>query len=301
MPKPHTDILSGDWIDRFLPVRFRPFARLMRLDRPIGSWLLLLPCWWSLALASEEGISLWFMFLFVVGAVVMRGAGCAINDMWDRELDKTVERTKTRPIASGALALQSALIFTAFLLLIGFILLLQFNTLTIWLGVSSLILVVLYPLAKRVTWFPQFVLGLAFNWGALLGWAAVRGELALPAFLLYVAGIFWTLAYDTIYAHQDTSGDRLFGVKSLALRLGDKSQLWIAGFFDLCFLSLILAGWFAGLHVGFYVGLCVAFLHALWQLLSWHQKEPSSSLEKFRSNRDFGLIILAAILMGKIF
>jgi 4-hydroxybenzoate polyprenyltransferase len=199
------------------------------------------------------------------------------------------------------MGVRAALVFTAALLLTGLVILLQFNFLTICVGLLSVPLFMLYPLAKRVMWWPQLVLGLTFNWGALLGWSAVRGELGLPALLLYVAGVFWTLAYDTIYAHQDKEDDARIGVKSLALWLGDKSLFWIAGFFDAFFFLTLLAGWFAGVGTGFYVTLCAALLHALWQLMSWRIEDPASSLAKFRSNRDFGLIVLAAILAGHIF
>jgi 4-hydroxybenzoate polyprenyltransferase len=297
----HTDIKSGDWIDRLLPRGVRPYARLMRLDRPIGTWLLFLPCCWSVALASPHGMSLYYLFLFGVGSLLMRGAGCAINDMWDVELDRRVERTQKRPLAAGDVSLRQALLFVAVLCALSLVILLQFNALTIGIGLASMMLVVSYPLAKRVTWWPQFVLGLTFNWGALLGWSAVRETIELPALLLYVAGVFWTLAYDTIYAHQDKVDDARVGVKSLALYLGERSKLWIAGFFDLCFLCLIAAGWLSGLSFWFYVGIGMGYAHAIWQLLTWLEDNPQSSLDKFKSNRDFGLIIMAAILMGKIF
>ncbi|MGE0109733.1 MAG: 4-hydroxybenzoate octaprenyltransferase [Bdellovibrionales bacterium] len=297
----HTDIKSGDWIDRLLPRGVRPYARLMRLDRPIGTWLLFLPCCWSVALASPHGMSLYYLFLFGVGSLLMRGAGCAINDMWDVELDRRVERTQKRPLAAGEVSLRQALVFVAVLCVLSLLILLQFNALTIGIGLASMALVVSYPLAKRVTWWPQFVLGMTFNWGALLGWSAVRETIELPALLLYVAGVFWTLAYDTIYAHQDKADDARIGVKSLALYLGERSKLWIAGFFDLCFLCLIAAGWLSGLSSWFYVGIGMGYAHAIWQLLTWLEDNPQSSLDKFKSNRDFGLIIMAAILMGKLF
>lgn len=299
IPGLHTDIPSGDWIDRRLPPSLRPYARLMRLDRPIGTWLLLWPCLWSVALASLSGWpNIWFMLLFSVGAVVMRGAGCVINDIYDRDIDGKVERTSLRPLVSGQVSLQQALILLIFLLLIGLVILLQFNALTFWFGVSSLILVFTYPLAKRVTWWPQLVLGLTFNWGALMGWTAMRDTLGLPALLLYVGGIFWTLGYDTIYAHQDKRDDALIGIKSLALRLGDQSPFWIAGFYTACVSFLTWAGMAVGMGPVFYVFMFLAALHACWQLGTWDRDAPANCLRRFRSNRDFGLIVFMGFLLG---
>lgn len=295
MPQSYTDIPAGNWIDRFLPACSHPYARLMRLDRPIGTWLLLLPCWWSVAIASEKLPDIWLMVLFAAGAIIMRGAGCVLNDIYDRDFDKKVERTSTRPLASGEVSLKQALLLFALLLFLGLLVLLQMNSFTVWLGVLSLVLIVIYPLMKRIVWWPQFVLGLAFNWGALMGWSAVRGELGWPAVLLYVGGIFWTLGYDTIYAHQDKRDDIMVGVKSLALKLGDKSRGWIAFFFAAAIFFISLAG--EGL--GFYVALPAAMAHALWQLIGWKMDDPANCLRRFRSNRDFGFIILAALIAGK--
>lgn len=295
----HTDIRSGDWVDRYLPDALRPYARLARLDRPIGTWLLLLPCWWGLALASEGLPDARLLALFVIGALVMRGAGCVINDMWDRHLDKLVERTRIRPLASGALSFAQAAVFLFLLLAIGLLVLLQLSPATIWLGLLSVPLFVLYPLAKRVTWWPQFVLGLTFNWGALLGFLEGRGQIGLTALLLYAGGVFWTLAYDTIYATQDRADDEKSGIKSLALHLGDKVRFWIAGFFDAAMILLFVAGWRMGLGWGFYALMALAYGHALWQLLGWRQDDPASALERFRSNRDFGLIVFVALVAGK--
>ncbi|MFA6279748.1 MAG: 4-hydroxybenzoate octaprenyltransferase [Bdellovibrionales bacterium] len=297
---PHTDIRVGDWIDRFLPSVARPYARLMRLDRPIGTWLLLLPCLWSVTLASEGRPSITMLFLFALGALVMRGAGCAINDLYDRHLDGKVERTATRPLPSGQVKPWQALLFVVALLLLGLAVLVQFNTFTILLGVASLALVFTYPLAKRVTWWPQFVLGLAFNWGALMGWSAVQGKLEAPAFLLYGAGIFWTLGYDTIYAHQDKEDDAKIGIKSLALKLGSRSRPVIAFFYAATLAGLALTGFVAKLDAPFYGVLFLAGQHAFWQVVLWRVDDPADSLRRFKSNRDFGLIILAALAVGKL-
>ncbi len=296
---PHTDMPANSWIDRFVPSWAQPYARLMRLDRPAGTWLLLLPCWWGVVLAGEGLPDFWLMFLFALGAIVMRGAGCVVNDILDREIDRKVERTRRRPLACGAVKLWQALALLAVLLLIGLGVLLRFNAFTIGLGVASLALVFVYPLAKRVTWWPQLVLGLAFNWGALVGWSAVRGDLGWPPLLLYVAGVFWTLGYDTIYAHQDRRDDAQIGVKSLALRLGDSSPPWIAGFYALALLLLATAGHAAALGNAFYPALLAAALHARWQVEGWSMNDPADCLRRFRSNRDFGLLVLAALVIGK--
>lgn len=296
---PHTDIRTGDWTDRFLPVPVQPYARLMRLDRPIGIWLLLLPCLWGVTLASNGLPSPVFLALFALGALIMRGAGCAINDLYDRHLDAQVERTATRPLPSGHIKPWQALLFVAALLLLGLAVLVQFNAFTVWLGVASLTLVLTYPLAKRVTWWPQFVLGLAFNWGALMGWSAIHGSLAWPAFFLYAAGIFWTLGYDTIYAHQDKEDDAQIGIKSLALKLGTHSRTAIALFYAAFFLIVTLVGFCLKLNVAFYGVLALAALHAVWQVTMWQVNDPADSLRRFKSNRDLGLIVWAALAVGK--
>jgi 4-hydroxybenzoate polyprenyltransferase len=297
----HSDIPPNDWVERQLPPWARPFARLMRLDRPTGTWLLLLPCLWGVTLAGGRIPVFWFMILFGLGAVVMRGAGCIVNDIYDRRFDRKVERTKTRPLASGDIAPGQAIVLLAVLLLLGLGILLFFNRFTFWLGIASLPLVFTYPLAKRYIWFPQLVLGLAFNWGALMGWSAVRGSLDWPALFLYMAGIFWTLGYDTIYAHQDKRDDAVVGVKSLALKLGDKSQFWVAGFYDGVWIFLALAGYIADAGRGFYLLLIAAIIHAAWQVFGWRMDDPVNCLQRFQSNRDFGLIVWAALLAGRIF
>jgi len=297
----HTDIQTNDWLDRFLPAGVRPYARLMRLDRPIGTWLLFWPCVWGMLLAaSGSWPSLWSLSLFAVGAVIMRGAGCALNDLYDREIDRKVERTLTRPLASGALSVRQALVFLAGLLSIGLVILLQFNALTIGIGCASLVIVAVYPLAKRVTYWPQLVLGLAFNWGALLGWTAVRAELGVAPILLYAAGIFWTLGYDTIYAHQDKKDDVLAGVKSLALYLGPHSRFAIGGFYGACLVLLALAGASAGLGLAFYGALLLPAGQAIWQLRTWQPDDPANCLIRFRSNRDFGFWVAVALGIGQI-
>ena len=306
------DIPQGSWIDRAAPAPARPYLRLMRLDRPIGTWLLLLPCWWGMALASAAGHAPggawwpdpWQMALFAVGAVLMRGAGCTVNDILDRDFDAKVARTRTRPIPSGQVTVFQALVFLAAQMAAALGILLQFNPPTIWLGVASLGLVFPYPLMKRVTWWPQLFLGLTFNWGALMGWTAVTGSAdpaaMIPAVILYGAGICWTLGYDTIYAHQDKADDVLIGVKSTALRLGSASRRWIAGFYAAALLGLAIAAESAGLARWSLALLAAAGLQLAWQVARWSPDDPADCLRMFKSNRDFGLLVLAALIAGGI-
>ncbi|MEQ9360944.1 MAG: 4-hydroxybenzoate octaprenyltransferase, partial [Rhodospirillales bacterium] len=241
-----------------------------------------------------------FMALFAVGALVMRGAGCTVNDIADRDIDKRVARTATRPITSGQVSVVQALAFLALQLAIGLAVLLQFNTYTVILGASSLVLVAIYPFAKRVTYWPQFVLGLTFNWGALLGWTAVTGRLEAPAVLLYAAGLLWTMGYDTIYAHQDKEDDVLVGVKSTALKFGDATRPWLAAFYGGTVTLLAAAGVHAALHPVYFAGLAVAALHLVWQVRGLDLDDAKVCLGRFKSNRDFGLIVLAAIIAGRL-
>src|SRR3954471_6387562 len=258
-----SDIPRSGWVAS-LPRWMQPYARLARLDRPIGTWLLLFPCWWGLALAGSRDLLLYA--LFAVGAVVMRGAGCTINDIIDRDLDGRVARTADRPLPSGAVTLTGAFAFLALELLLGLAILLLLRPLAIWLGVLSLVIVATYPLMKRVTWWPQIFLGLAFNWGVLMGWATVRENLAPAPLLLYLAGIFWTLGYDTIYAHQDKEDDASIGIKSTALKLGAQSRLWIAGFYAVMSLLMIAAAALVGNLLIALPLLLLASAHAAWQV-----------------------------------
>lgn len=299
----HSDLRRGDWVDRRLPAPLRPYARLARLDRPIGTWLLLFPCWWSVVLATpmtEFGIeTVRLLVLFGFGAIFMRGAGCTYNDIVDRDVDARVERTRTRPIPSGLVSVRQAILFLVALLVLSLTVLLQFNETTVLLGVLSLALVFTYPLMKRVIHWPQAVLGLAFNWGALMGYTAVTGTLASAALALYVGGIFWTLGYDTIYAHQDKEDDALIGIKSLALHLGARTRPWLSLFYAGATASFAFAGWFAELGVGFYLGVAAGALHLARQVATVDLDSPSHCLKVFRSNREFGFILLAAVALGQ--
>lgn len=298
------DAPPDNWVDRFMPRPWRPYARLMRLDRPIGLWLLLIPCWWGLVLAqiaAGGGMpNLWYGLLFLLGALVMRGAGCTLNDLADRDFDAQVARTRSRPIPSGQVSVKAALAFLILQCLLGLVILLQFNWPTVVLGAASLILVAIYPFMKRFTYWPQVFLGLAFNWGALVGWSAIHGEIAWPAILLYLGGIAWTLAYDTIYAHQDKEDDVLIGVKSTALKLGAASVTWIAGFFIIALILIETSLWLAHAGLLAHMGVAAAALHAAWQIARLDIDNPQNCLKLFRSNRDLGLLLLLGLLLDTL-
>ncbi len=305
--KTYTDIKRLAWIERFIPESFRVYAYLMRLDRPVGIWLLLLPSLWgiTMALGSAQNNSqnidihaLYIISLFTLGAIIMRGAGCVINDIWDRDIDKQVERTRYRPIASGEICVKKALIFLATLLLIAFIILLQFNITTVILGIITLPMIISYPLMKRITWWPQLFLGLTFNFGVLMGFSAIAEKIELSPILLYIGAIFWTVGYDTIYAHQDKDDDSLIGVKSTALKFGDNSKLWVAGFYALSFILISVAILTdKQTTTPLIITLSILALHFAWQMKSWNPYNKESSLKIFRSNRDAGLIILLICML----
>jgi 4-hydroxybenzoate polyprenyltransferase len=294
-----SDSPATSWIDRLAPAATRPYLRLARVDRPIGTWLLLFPCWWSLSLAAPAWPDAGLMALFAAGAVVMRGAGCTVNDIWDRDFDARVARTAGRPIASGEVSVPGALVFLALQLLGGLLVLAQFNAFAIVLGAGSLVLIAVYPYMKRVTYWPQAVLGLTFNWGALLGWAAVHGGLAGPAVALYAAGVLWTLGYDTIYAHQDKEDDLLVGLKSSALKLGGATRPWLFGFYGGTIALMALAGHLAGLAWPFYAALALGASQLAWQAGRVDTDVPKDCLAKFKSNQLFGWIVLAGIIAGR--
>ncbi|CCG09396.1 4-hydroxybenzoate octaprenyltransferase [Pararhodospirillum photometricum] len=293
------DMPQDGWIGR-APASARPYLRLMRLDRPIGTWLLLFPCWWSQALAADPWPHLGMMVLFAIGAVVMRGAGCTYNDIVDRDFDAKVERTAQRPIPSGQVTRRQAAWFLLAQLLVGFAVLLCFNTFAIWLGVASLVLVFTYPFMKRFTYWPQAWLGLTFTYGALMGWAGERADLGWPAILLYVACFFWTLHYDTIYAHQDREDDLIVGVKSSALALGARTKPALAGFSLIMIVLIGIAGALAGLGPLFWPLLLAALGHLMWQLWALDINNSDVCLALFKSNRFVGWILLAAFVAGQV-
>src|SRR5271168_56294 len=260
-----TDIHVGDWVDRLLPRWAEPYARLARLDRPIGTWLLLFPSWWGIALAGPSWPDPVLLALFALGAVAMRGAGCTLNDIADRDYDGQVARTQLRPLPSGAISVCQAMIFLLLQLTVGAAVLFSLNRTTILLGAAVLGLIATYPFMKRITYWPQVFLGLNFNWGALMGWTAVTGALGWPPLLLYIGGVFWTLGYDTIYAHQDKEDDIRIGVKSSAIALGEHTRPWLFAFYGAAVLLWGAAGHTAGFRAMFWVGLAAAGAHLAWQ------------------------------------
>ena len=303
-PHEATDIRRST-AERMLPRHLHPYVRLARLDRPIGTWLLLLPCWWGLALAvSGFGSDLWnavgYGALFTLGALAMRGAGCTYNDIVDRDYDGQVARTALRPIPSGEVTVRQAWIFLALQLLAGAIVLLVLNPVAILVGLCSIPIVAAYPFAKRITHWPQAVLGLAFNWGVLVGFAALTEVLNAPVLLLYAAGLAWTLGYDTIYAHQDKEDDAIIGVKSTALLFGAATKPWLVGFYSAAIFLIAASGWLAGVGFGFWAGLIVLAGHFAWQISYLRLDDPDDCLAKFKANRDAGLIVTAALLLGWI-
>ncbi|HUK57625.1 MAG TPA: 4-hydroxybenzoate octaprenyltransferase [Stellaceae bacterium] len=295
-----SDIRTGDWADRYAPASARPYIRLARLDRPIGTWLLLFPGWWGVALAARGWPDWRLIALFAIGAVVMRGAGCTFNDIADRDFDARVARTKTRPIPSGAVTVTQAALFMVLQLVIGAAVLFSMSRTAILLGILVLGLIATYPFMKRVTYWPQFFLGLNFNWGALLGWAAARDSLALPALLLYAGGICWTLGYDTIYAHQDKEDDALIGVKSAALALGPRTRPFLFLFYAGAVLLWAAAGAIDGLGALFFAMLVLVAAQFLWQAARVKIDDPADCLAKFRSNRVTGWLVFAGIVAAHV-
>jgi 4-hydroxybenzoate polyprenyltransferase len=304
------DAVRGNWVDRRAPARTRPYLRLSRADRPIGTWLLLLPCWWGVLLSAAAGGGLgwhgvWILVGCGLGAWLMRGAGCTWNDITDRDIDGRVARTRSRPIPSGQVTVRGALVWMCVQALLAFGILLSFNLNAILLGIGSLALVCVYPFAKRFTWWPQVFLGLAFNWGAVLAWTAHAGTLGWPAVVLYMAGISWTLFYDTIYAHQDKDDDALIGVKSTARLFAGTTHRWLAGFGALSVALLGLAMLLAIGPAARPAALAVALLgavgfagHLVWQWRRLRTEDPALCLSLFRSNRDAGLIVTGALALA---
>ena len=291
---------TGNWVDRTAPTWSRPYLRLARLDRPIGSWLLLIPCWWSAGLAAiaarDPLPSPWHLLLFFVGAFAMRGAGCTWNDIVDRDLDGRVERTRSRPIPSGQVSTAQAAAFLVAQAVVGFIVLLQFNRFAIGVGIASLGIVVVYPFMKRITYWPQIVLGLAFSWGALMGWATAFGRLDAPALVLYAGAISWVIGYDTIYAHQDREDDALIGIKSTALLFGPRTKPMLALFYGLAVGLIGLSGLLADAGAAFALGLAAFAGHLAWQIARLDIDDPDRCLRLFKANRDAGLMLFAGML-----
>jgi 4-hydroxybenzoate polyprenyltransferase len=291
---------TGNWVDTRAPSWSRPYLRLARFDRPIGSWLLLMPCWWSAALAAGVGGDIGqlpsVIVLFFVGAFVMRGAGCTWNDITDRDLDARVERTRSRPIPAGQVSIPKAAIFLVVQALIGLAVLLQFNRLAVATGIASLVIVAIYPFMKRITWWPQIVLGLAFSWGALMGFAVMLGRIDASALLLYAGSIAWVIGYDTIYAHQDAEDDALIGIKSTALLFGARTRLALIAFYAMAVVLIGGALWLAAARWPAAIGLAAFAAHLIWQIVRLDISDPALCLRVFKSNRDAGLLLFAGLL-----
>lgn len=295
-----TDIRRHGWVAR-LPPAWQNYALLARADRPIGIWLLFLPGLWAICLtATGFWRGLWLAFLFAIGSVVMRGAGCVVNDLWDRNLNSQVERTRSRPLASGAIKPWQAILYLAALCLIGLVVLLLLNRPAQILGLASLALVALYPLAKRVTWWPQLFLGCVFGWGAPMGYAAAAGHLAWPALPLYTGTILWILGYDTIYAHQDREDDALIGVKSTARLFGANTSWLLAACYAGLLLLLAVAMALSGLHAAGYWLLLAPAATLAWQIIRLDINDPARCLSLFKLNRETGLLIALAIVAGRL-
>ena len=295
---------TDNWVDTHAPLWSRPYLRLSRLDRPIGSWLLLLPCWWSAALAAGVAHDVrrlpLIIVLFFIGAFAMRGAGCTWNDITDRDLDAQVERTQSRPIPAGQVSVAQAAVFLVLQALVGLAVLLQFNAYAVATGIASLIIVAVYPFMKRITYWPQIVLGLAFSWGALMGFAVTFGRIDATALVLYAGSIAWVIGYDTIYAHQDAEDDALIGIKSTALLFGARTRPALMVFYGLAVVLIGLALALAGAGWMAWIGLAAFAVHLVSQIERLEISDPKLCLRIFKSNRDAGLLLFAGLLADAI-
>jgi 4-hydroxybenzoate polyprenyltransferase len=295
---------TGNWVDSHAPVWLQPFLRLARIDRPIGWWLLLLPCWWSTAIAALAQRAPWpdlkLIVLFLIGAIAMRGAGSTWNDILDRKIDAQVERTKSRPIPSGQVSAKAAFVFAIFLSFAGLAVLLQMNRFAVLVGAASLLIVAVFPLAKRVISMPQFVLGLAFSWGALMGWAAVFGSLDWRPIALYLGTICWVIGYDTIYAHQDRRDDAIIGVKSSARLFGENTKLALTILYVATIVLITIATIYSGGGLLSLIGLAAFAVHLAWQVMTLDANDSAYCLKLFRANRDAGLLLFAGLALDVI-
>ena len=295
---------TGNWVDTLAPQWARPYLRLSRFDRPIGSWLLLMPCWWSAALAAgmahDIGRLPLTIVLFFIGAFVMRGAGCTWNDITDRDLDAKVDRTRSRPLPSGQVTVKQALAFMMALALIGLLVLVQFNRFAIATGIASLLIVAIYPFMKRITWWPQIVLGLAFSWGALMGFAVTFARIDVTALVLYAGSIAWVIGYDTIYAHQDTEDDALIGIKSTARLFGAHTHQALIMFYGLAVVLIAVALASAEVGLPAWLGLIAFAAHLGWQIKRLNIGDPVLCLRLFKSNRDAGLLLFAGLAVDAV-
>lgn len=295
----HTDIPNQSWVDKWFPEQWVPYAKAMRLDRPIGIWLLLIPGLWSIVMVAKPQDMGILFFMFTLGAIIMRGAGCIYNDLVDIDIDRQVTRTKNRPIASGQISPKNAMIFIGALLVWALLILLSLPGMAILLGFLALAPVAMYPFLKRFTHWPQVMLGIAFNWGALMGWAAAKAVFSSTAFFLYVAGFCWTMIYDTIYAHQDKEDDLLIGVRSTAIKFGDNTSYILLGLAVAMFMSLYVVGFLQALAGYYFLAICAVFMGIAYQVYNLDYNNPIECLTAFKRQAYAGWIVLAGVALGR--
>jgi 4-hydroxybenzoate polyprenyltransferase len=293
-----SDIHFADWVERWLPKAWRPYARLARLDRPVGTWLTLLPCLAALVQAAHDVPTLSRLVVFSLGALIMRSAGSTANDIADRKFDSHVERTRFRPLASGQLRARQALVFLAVELSLAALLLVFLNSFTRWLAVGVLPLVFIYPLCKRFTHWPQAILGAAFNWGMLMAWSDTRGYVPLGAIIMWLGSITWQIGYDTIYAYVDVKDDARLGLRSTAILFGDQGRRWISAFYVATVICWSVGGWLLSMSASYDMGMLLLALHLGWQAIRVDISRPDLSFRLFRANILTGCILLLASLAG---
>lgn len=294
------DIIADDWVARWLPASWGPYARLCRLDRPIGTWLTLLPCLAALVQASSGLPTLARLIIFSLGALLMRGVGCTINDICDRDIDQHVERTRFRPLTSGQITLKKALWFLFAQLVVCAVLLFFINPMSRWLAVALLPIVFIYPLCKRFTYWPQAVLGIAFNWGMLMAWSDVHNAVPLAAIAMWFGAVLWQIGYDTIYAYVDVRDDAQLGLHSTALRFGANGKVWVSGFYVATIALWTWGGWAMATHPAYYIGMGAIAIHLFWQLAKFDLKRPEQNFMLFRANLWTGALLVAAALAGTL-
>jgi 4-hydroxybenzoate polyprenyltransferase len=296
-----SDMRPDDWVDRYLPRSWGPYARLCRFDRPVGTWLTLLPCLAALVQAADGWPTLFRLFIFSLGALLMRGIGCTFNDIFDRDFDKKVERTRFRPLTSGQITLKNALYFVFAQLLVCGLLLFAINSYSRWLAVALLPIVIVYPLCKRFTYWPQVVLGIGFNWGMLMAWSDTQNVVPLGAIAMWLGAVLWQVGYDSIYAYVDMRDDSKLGLHSTALKFADKGKLWISGFYIVTMALWLFAGWSMRMDWPYYIVMAVIAGHLLWQMRVFDPARPDRNFMLFRANMQVGVLLLAAALAGTVF
>ena len=295
-----SDIRPNDWVERWLPRSWGPYARLCRLDRPVGTWLTLLPCLAALVHAADGVPTLFRLFIFSLGALLMRGVGCTINDIFDRDIDKKVERTRFRPLTSGQITLRNAIYFLLGQFAVCAILLLAINEYSRWLALLLVPIVIIYPLCKRFTYWPQVVLGIGFNWGMLMAWSDTQNTVPLAAVAMWLGAVLWQVGYDSIYAYVDVRDDRMLGVHSTAMRFADKGKAWISGFYVATLALWLYAGIALGLGWGYFVVLAVIAAHLAWQMWVFDLARPDRNFMLFRANIWVGVLLVVAALAGTV-